>query len=87
MLTPTKRKLRDCDDVEKVQKKLKFNSNINSGAPLATPTSVPSTPPSSSNSSAPRPYDQISNRYDSYNHHRNRTTPYSRSDNRSENRR
>lgn len=82
--TPIKRKHRECDDVEKSQKRPKFTLNNSSGASLAIPTSVPTTPPSSSNSSnAARSFDQSNNRYDTnYNHHRNRSTPYSRSDNR-----
>lgn len=78
-----KRKHRECDDVEKSHKRPKFTNN-SSGASLTIPTSVPTTPPSSSNSSnAARSYDQSNNRYDTnYNHHRNRNTPYSRSDNR-----
>ncbi|KAE9532430.1 hypothetical protein AGLY_010053 [Aphis glycines] len=86
-LAPLKRKSRDNDDFEKTSKKQK-TSNSNSGALLTTPNSIPTTPPSSSNSSnATRSYDQSSNRYDAnYNHHRNRSTPYSRSDNRSDTR-
>jgi len=84
-----KRKHREGDDLEKMNKKKKINSNSNSGVLLTTPTSVPNTPPSSSNSSnATRSYDQSINRYDTnYNHHRNRNTPYSRSDTRNDNRR
>ncbi|XP_022160282.1 uncharacterized protein LOC111026494 [Myzus persicae] len=71
------------DDTEKPNKK-----KINSGVLLTTPTTVLITPPSSSNSSnATRSYDQSSNRYvTNYNHHRNRSTPYSRSDNRGDTR-
>jgi len=86
--TPTKRKPREGDDVEKALKKSKFNLNNSSSSALITPTSIPSTPPSSSNaSSIVRSYDQINNRYDAnYNHHRNRSAPYSRNDSRSDNR-
>ncbi|XP_050053318.1 chromodomain-helicase-DNA-binding protein 1-like isoform X3 [Aphis gossypii] len=75
-----KRKSRDSDDLEKKSKKQK-TSNSNSGA-LST---IPTTPPSSSNSSnAISSYGQSSNQCDAnYNHHRNRNTPYFRSDNRS----
>ncbi|KAL4122505.1 hypothetical protein QTP88_014827 [Uroleucon formosanum] len=78
---------RDSDDIEKSNKK-KTNSNSNSGVLLTTSASVLTTPPSSSNSSnAIRSYDQSSNRYDTnYNHHRNRSAPYSRSDNRNDSR-
>ncbi|KAE9534529.1 hypothetical protein AGLY_008619 [Aphis glycines] len=80
-----KRKSRDSDDLEKISKKQR-TSNSNSDALLTTPTSILITPPSSTNfSNATRSYyDQSSNEYQAnFYHHRNRSTPYSTSDNRS----
>ncbi|XP_050542494.1 chromodomain-helicase-DNA-binding protein 1 isoform X2 [Daktulosphaira vitifoliae] len=84
----TKRKPRETDDIDKLHKKPKFNSTqISNSSILQTGTTTTGSPPPSSSNSSNNPsrsYEQGTNRYDnSYNHHRNRSTPYSRSEGRS----